>query len=170
MDPLTMERTVKNHMLWDQWRRDQITNLVKSVRQILHDRYPQTKLSCAVLPWPERSYFSSFQDWTRWAEEGHVDFLVTMNYTLDLRLARFLSHMAMSVGKKADVWIGLGPYLFETDSEGFQKEFKETLDLKPSGVVFFSYDSLLKQSGVVQAIKKTLEKASQRHGNRQKAA
>jgi uncharacterized lipoprotein YddW (UPF0748 family) len=125
------------------------------------------KLSCAVLPWPERSYFSSFQDWTRWAKEGTVDFIVVMNYTLDLRLAEFLSRMAMSVAQRAEVWIGLGPYMFGEDAEGFEKEFQETLNLEPKGIVFFSYDSLLKQKGVVEAVKNTLRRLN---GNRPKAA
>jgi uncharacterized lipoprotein YddW (UPF0748 family) len=152
LNPLSMERTVLNHLKWDQWRRDQISDLVQKIRQQVH-LGKNRELSAAILPWPERSYFSAYQDWGRWLDEGLVDFGVSMNYTLDLRLGDNLSKMAMSVEGKADAWIGLGPYLFESDAASFKKQLESTCALKPKGIVFFSYDGLLKQKEVTDAIR-----------------
>lgn len=152
LNPLKMERTVQNHMKWDQWRRDQISDLVQKIGQIVH-KGRNRELSAAVLPWPERSYFSAFQDWGRWLDEGLVDFTVTMNYTLDLRLGNNLSKMAVGLQGKGDAWIGLGPYMFESDSASFKKQLQITYKANPRGIVFFSYDGLLKQKSIVDAIR-----------------
>lgn len=156
LNPLKMERTVENHALWDQWRRDQISDLLTKLHQILKKKFSQTRLSCAVLPWPERSYFCSFQDWTRWVQGDEVDFVVTMNYSLDLHLSQFLSRMALGAGKPGHVWIGLGPYLFQKDSNRFASQMKSTLAMAPPGIVLFSYDALLEQKEVVQSLQKVL--------------
>ncbi|MBI1869611.1 MAG: family 10 glycosylhydrolase [Chlamydiae bacterium] len=154
LNPLSMARTPQNHMRWDQWRRDQITKLVAELHQILKQKYPSIQLSAAVLPWPERAYFSSYQDWSTWVEKGKIDFVVIMNYTLDLHLSWFLSKMALGAGPYGTVWIGLGPYLFERDAVGFEREWLETLNLSPRGIVLFSYEGLLKQKEVVKVISK----------------
>ncbi len=157
LNPVKMERTVQNHLLWDQWRRDQITSLLMQLRKIILKNSPKLVFSCAVLPWPERSYFCSFQDWTRWIQEGPVDFVVTMNYTIDQHLFMFLSRMSLGAGKPGKVWIGLGPYLFEKDAFGFSKQVQNTFAIAPPGIVFFSYDGLLDQKEVMQSLQKTLQ-------------
>ncbi|MBI1883401.1 MAG: family 10 glycosylhydrolase [Chlamydiae bacterium] len=160
LNPFHMERTVENHMLWDEWRRNQITSLIDQTRKMLRTKNSYLELSCAVLPWPERSYFSSFQDWSRWAMEEKVDFVVSMNYTLDLHLAQMLSKMALGVSQKKNVWIGLGAYLFEKNPKDFEKEFKETLQISSGGIVLFSYDSLLKQKEIVKSVQKEMKDGS----------
>lgn len=155
-----MERTVKNCALWDQWRRDQITDLIDQVRGMLRHQNKKIELSCATLPWPERSYFSSLQDWMKWVKDGHVDFIVNMNYTLDLALSEYLSRMALSLQSKGKVWIGLGPYLFKQDAQNFSKEMNTILLMKPEGIVLFSYDGLLKQPSLVQNLQKRLKRKS----------
>lgn len=157
LNPIKMARTVQNHLLWDQWRRDQITNFLIQLRKIISKTSPKLIFSCAVLPWPERSYFCSFQDWTRWIQEGPIDFVVTMNYTIDQHLVMFLSRMSLGAGKPGKVWIGLGPYLFEKDGVGFSKQVQNTFSIAPPGIVFFSYDGLLDQKEVMQSLQKTLQ-------------
>lgn len=152
MNPRTMKRTVRNHQLWDQWRRDQITDLLRTIKASWTARkLDRLELSCAALPWPERSYFSSYQDWMRWLREGPVDFIVTMNYTLDSALAQNLSMMALGLARNARAWIGLGAYLFGEDDQSFSKQLRDTAHLAPPGIVLFSYDGLLKQEKVTRA-------------------
>lgn len=77
--------------LWSQWRRDQVTALVRGIYLGALAIKPQVKISAAVIPWGDgpraladwqrtAAYSSVFQDWRAWLEEGIVDQVMPMNY------------------------------------------------------------------------------------------
>jgi uncharacterized lipoprotein YddW (UPF0748 family) len=80
-----------NDPLWNQWRRDQVTALVRGIYLGALAIKPEVKLSAAVIPWGDgprvdadwqrtAAYTSVFQDWRAWLEEGIVDQVMPMNY------------------------------------------------------------------------------------------
>jgi uncharacterized lipoprotein YddW (UPF0748 family) len=80
-----------NDPLWNQWRRDQVTALVRGIYVGAFAIKPQVKISAAVIPWGDgprsdaewqkaAAYSSVFQDWRGWLEEGIVDQVMPMNY------------------------------------------------------------------------------------------
>jgi uncharacterized lipoprotein YddW (UPF0748 family) len=77
--------------LWSQWRRDQVTNLVRRIYLNAIAIRPQLKISAALIafsdgPDTEESWNSSeaywrvYQDWRAWTEEGILDIAIPMNY------------------------------------------------------------------------------------------
>jgi uncharacterized lipoprotein YddW (UPF0748 family) len=66
---------------WLEWRRGNITALVKAVSRQARAVRPRIKLSAAVFPdWPaDRD--SIGQDWKLWCEKGWLDFVCPMDYT-----------------------------------------------------------------------------------------
>jgi uncharacterized lipoprotein YddW (UPF0748 family) len=101
-----------NSVLWDAWRRDQVTRLVARIRDDARVARPDIALSAAVWSYADRAYLSMGQDWRHWLEDALVDFAVPMAYTLDPRLFRYLAHELSAVGSPERVWIGLGAWLF----------------------------------------------------------
>ncbi|MCC6419373.1 MAG: family 10 glycosylhydrolase [Gemmataceae bacterium] len=84
-------RPAGNDPLWAQWRRDQVTALVRSIYLGALAIKPQVKISTAVIPWGNgpatdadwkatSAYTSVYQDWRGWLEEGIVDQVMPMNY------------------------------------------------------------------------------------------
>lgn len=84
-------RPASNDPLWNQWRRDQVTALVRGIYLGAMAIKPGVKLSAAVIPWGDgprtdadwqktAGYSSVFQDWRAWLEEGIVDQVMPMNY------------------------------------------------------------------------------------------
>jgi uncharacterized lipoprotein YddW (UPF0748 family) len=80
-----------NDPLWSQWRRDQVSALVRSIYQGVLAIKPQVKISAAVIPWGDgprtdadwqktAAYSSVFQDWRSWLEEGILDQAMPMTY------------------------------------------------------------------------------------------
>lgn len=80
-----------NDPLWGDWRREQITSLVRRIYLESLALKPQLKVSAAVVPWGRgplneadwlRSspYSSVFQDWRQWLRDGIIDLAVPMNY------------------------------------------------------------------------------------------
>ncbi|MBC7279660.1 family 10 glycosylhydrolase [Nocardioides sp.] len=79
---------------WSQWRRDQVTGLVRKIYLGLWSVDPSARLSMdaitygngpqAVGGWTKtRTYAEVLQDWKGWLSEGIMDTAVTMNYKRD---------------------------------------------------------------------------------------
>jgi uncharacterized lipoprotein YddW (UPF0748 family) len=76
---------------WSQWRRDQVTALVRQIYLGTMVLKPQVKVSAAVIPWgagpktdadwiKTSAYGVVFQDWRAWLEEGILDLAMPMTY------------------------------------------------------------------------------------------
>jgi uncharacterized lipoprotein YddW (UPF0748 family) len=82
---------MQNDPLWNQWRRDQVTNLVRRIYLNAIALKPHVKISAALIvfgggPTTEASwgtaeaYWRVYQDWRAWTEEGILDIAMPMNY------------------------------------------------------------------------------------------
>ncbi len=76
---------------WMQWRRDQVTNLVRKLYIESLAIKPDVKLSAAVIAWgrgpktdgewyKSSAYTKVFQDWQSWLHEGIIDIAMPMVY------------------------------------------------------------------------------------------
>lgn len=76
---------------WKQWRRDQVTALIRDLYRQLGERRSRARLSAALIPWgagpvddagwrQTSAYEQVFQDWNAWLKEGILDLAVPMNY------------------------------------------------------------------------------------------
>lgn len=79
---------------WSQWRRDQVTNLVRRIYLNARAIRPKVTISAALIafgggPTTEASwkaaeaYWRVFQDWRAWTQEGILDLAIPMNYKRD---------------------------------------------------------------------------------------
>jgi uncharacterized lipoprotein YddW (UPF0748 family) len=116
-----------NDPLWNQFRRDQLTETLRRIRESVLAARPGLKLSAAVIPWgngPQTeadwhrtdAYASVFQDWRAWLEQGLIDQAYLMVYYREhlpdqaAMLDRWLSWgRRYSYGRQ--VIAGLAPYL-----------------------------------------------------------
>jgi uncharacterized lipoprotein YddW (UPF0748 family) len=76
---------------WMQWRRDQVTNLVRKLYIESLAIKPNVKISAAVIAWgngpkteadwyKSSAYTKVFQDWQSWLQEGIIDIAMPMVY------------------------------------------------------------------------------------------
>jgi uncharacterized lipoprotein YddW (UPF0748 family) len=81
----------QNDPLWNQWRRDQVSNLVRRVYLNAIAIKPHLKVSASLIafgggPTTEpgwnsaEAYWRVYQDWRAWTEEGILDIAIPMNY------------------------------------------------------------------------------------------
>ena len=142
IDPMKMGGERYECLSWDNWKRGSVTTLVKEISRRVREKYPDSLISCAVIPSLERAYSIAFQDWSLWLEEGIVDFVVLMNYTVDNRLAKETAKSALAHRGQGRVYIGIGAFLMKDKPNRFAEQYKETIKLDPDGIVFFSYDEM----------------------------
>ncbi len=82
----------QNNAQWSQWRRDQVTNIVRRVYLNAIARKPQIKVSGAYIAFggipntndstwnSAEAYWRVYQDWRAWTQEGITDIAIPMAY------------------------------------------------------------------------------------------
>lgn len=83
IDPVDIDRfhDSPEKQLFDKFRSDQITEIVKRVSHVVKSLNENLILSTAVMPrydWGKKVYF---QDWTKWLDNGYIDFACVMSYS-----------------------------------------------------------------------------------------
>lgn len=77
--------------IWKQWRRDQVTNMVRKIYTSVQSMKPNVTVSAATIAWGDgpktlddwnqsSTMNSALQDWRSWLAEGSIDLAVPMNY------------------------------------------------------------------------------------------
>jgi len=132
----------KKFLEWDAWLRGNVTSLVKEISETVHRKRPDLKISCAVMPSIERTYLTTFQDWTSWLENGYLDYVVAMDYTDDPRLFGFYANSFIAQAEPSKVQLGVGAYLLKDQSDILYSELNRALAAEVSGLVIFSYDDI----------------------------
>jgi uncharacterized lipoprotein YddW (UPF0748 family) len=86
------DRPLPNDAQWSQWRRDQITNIVRKVYVEAHAINPYLRISADTITYGDgpqayggdwtqtRPYRETLQDWRGWMQEGILDTNIPMNY------------------------------------------------------------------------------------------
>jgi uncharacterized lipoprotein YddW (UPF0748 family) len=169
-NPTSVERFQRHHGLpddgpppdpgdpdWSQWRRDQVTGLVRRLYLEVLAHKPGLKVSAALIAfgsgptndavWPAaEAFWRVYQDWRAWTEEGLVDLAVPMIYKTEHTTggqAAFdqWSHWTKQHQYGRATLIGQGASL--NAIEGTLRQTRRALAPSPSGqpavgVVFFS--------------------------------
>lgn len=146
LDPRTMSLDTKNTQAWDDFRREQITSFVRNAFNLCKKKNNNLKVSAAVLCWADRAYLSAFQDWRGWLEDEIVDFVVSMNYTKDRRLARYLSRTVAMASHKSNGYVGLQAYMKPVIVSEVIEQIEDARRAGARGIVIFSYDAILKNA------------------------
>jgi len=140
--------TASQRALWDEWRRDQVTEFVREARRVV--RGGGRRLSAAAVA-DEKKYRSlTFQDWPRWLREGLIDFAVPMNYSAARSVARKNTESLLNAAPaaKGKVIIGLGAYKLLDSPGALLSQIKDCRSLGAGGVALFSYDNMTKHPGI----------------------
>lgn len=147
--PADVLRGGPHYDAFQDWRREQITRLVREVYKRAHAIRPDIVVSAAVFSnWPS-SRTSIGQDAAAWAEEGIVDLLMPMTYTnSDERLASLTKqHVALTRGRAVLVE-GIGAFSSHSQFQHPTKlinQIEIARSLGADGFCIFSYGSNLKQ-------------------------
>ena len=133
------------YLAWDNWKRQQVTDLVRKISSLVKVKSPALVVSCAVIPVVERAYSNAFQDWSAWLEEGIIDYVVLMSYTKDNQFAKEVVKSSLGHRGKGKIYVGIGVFLMKDNPDLFSNQFRLVTELAPDGVVLYSIDDLTDQ-------------------------
>ena len=142
LNPLDTLNNEDEYLAWDNWKRQQLTDLVRKISGLVKVKSPDFLLSCAVIPLTERAYANTFQDWSAWLEEGIVDYVALMSYTKDNQFIKEVVKSGLGHRGKGKVYVGIGLFLMKNNLDLFYNQYGIVADLAPDGIIFFSIDDL----------------------------
>lgn len=133
------------YLAWDNWKRQQVTDLLRKITNLVKVKSPALAVSCAVIPVIERAYSNAFADWSGWLEEGIIDYVVLMSYTKDNQFAKEVVKSSLGHRGKGKIYVGMGVFLMKDNPDLFFNQLRLVNDLAPDGVVLYSIDDLTDQ-------------------------
>jgi uncharacterized lipoprotein YddW (UPF0748 family) len=126
---------------YQQFRRDNITRLVKAVSEGARSINPKMKISAAVFSnWPDCRE-SEGQDWGRWIELGYLDFVCPMDYTDSASAFRTMVQVQRGAVKgKIPLYPGIGASAPGLTAAQVIDQVKIAREEKANGFIIFNYD------------------------------
>jgi uncharacterized lipoprotein YddW (UPF0748 family) len=130
---------------WREFRQARLTTLLARLKQAVRIQRPRAVVSVAVVPDAGDAADRRLQDWPGWLERGLVDVVCPMAYATDT--AGFTAQVAGArrVAGARPLWAGIGSY--RLSSSQTIENIRIARRLGASGVVLFSYDSLIAPPG-----------------------
>jgi len=141
-DPLVYVNTYTD--AWQQFLRDQVTEIVERIYHGVKARKPHVTVSAAVFANDEDAFSRRFQDWKRWLRMGLLDVACPMAYTPDTETFRQQIALARAAATGRQIWAGIGAYRLPVEST--VEKIQAARDIGVEGIVLFSYDSAVRVS------------------------
>ncbi len=127
------------HQQWLEWRRSNITAVVKGVSGQVRSIKPKLKISAAVFPNWKSARDEEGQDWKLWCEEGYVDFVCPMDYTPnDGKFENDVRRQVQWAGGTA-VYPGIGVSVWRGGLDRVVDQINITRRQRTRGFVIFEY-------------------------------
>lgn len=131
-----------------EWRREQITRVVRGMRQAVNQRNKEVKISAAVFSSYPSCKTSIAQDWVSWLENGYLDFACPMDYTSSSAVfENLVSNQLNYVAGKAPLYPGMSIGSGETSlsSDQIIQQILVTRKYQTNGFIIFVYNTTLSE-------------------------
>lgn len=130
--------------LWNGWRTEQVTRVVRDIHSMMLSVRPKACLSAAVGAAPSESKRRHFQDSRGWLAEGLVDAVFPMNYAGDMKL--FTERTRVWSGMRSRVPVVTGVMFDGRDAATVVKQIERARASSPHFAAF-AYNSLFERPG-----------------------
>ncbi len=130
---------------WIKWNAEQVTTLVREIKDIINKSGKDVVLGVDVFPDGEAAKILIGQNWKLWAKEGLVDIICPMQYTNDANMfRRSVKEAIKATNRKCLVYPGIACHSSHNKNtpEGVVQEVKIAREEGADGVTFFSGYSL----------------------------
>lgn len=109
VDPIRINRFKKSWIKekFDQFRRDQITDIVRIINNDIKMKDSSLFFSAAVMPRPDIGRDVYFQDWPLWLEKGYIDIACVMSYTSANSTYRKYINQSLQTDKPEKIFMGI---------------------------------------------------------------
>ena len=145
------EGTADLRARWMQWQRDQVTALVRDVRNDLEMINPRLKLTAAVIADQTAALNRYLQDWPRWLRDGIVDAAIPMTYSPSTTTVVRQLSAARSIPTEHHLYAGIG--IYNESARDAADKIRRARAMGLDGIALFSYDPLATSTGYARSLK-----------------
>lgn len=152
---------------WLQWKRDQVTAMVKLVRERVKAANPNVKIQASTIVWGQRPedfkdstpYMRVCQDWKLWMEQGLIDENCPMLYAREHEEWGAQYFRGWLEGFKQwnygrPTYVGISSTM--NTAENMLKEVEAVREAGLPGFLFFAFNETPERTGKVETIGKML--------------
>ncbi len=129
---------------WLNFRRCNITRVVKAVSDEAREIRPNLKISAAVFSNWQSDRDSIGQDWKLWCDKGYLDFICPMNYTPNNVEFAGMIRQQLEWAGNVPCYPGIGFSVWPDEGKIYRlmEQIKTTRALKSGGFIIFDYNVL----------------------------
>lgn len=127
---------------YEQFQRDQVTDLVERVYQGVKARKPHAIVSAAVFANDKDAFDARRQDWKQWLQRGILDVACPMAYSTDTAVFKRQITVAVNNRGSNGVWAGIGSW--QQPVNGTLEKINAAREVGAQGFALFSYDSAVR--------------------------
>lgn len=134
--------------VYQQFRQDQISRFVQSVRAMMKRVRPEAVLSAAVFGKYPSCAASVGQDWKRWLDHGWLDFVCPMNYTpSNAAFREWVRDQTQNHASPGQIIAGIGVTAAESDlsPRNLIEQIRIAREYNCAGIALFDLDPALLQ-------------------------
>ena len=130
------------HRKWLDFRRSNITAVVRGVHEQARKARPGIKISAAVFRNWHRDRDGVGQDWVQWCKDGYLDFVCPMDYIpADAAFERtVVQQMALVAGTAVPLYPGIGLSTARFGAQGVVSQVNITRKYRTGGFILFEYN------------------------------
>ncbi len=133
---------------WNDFRRANITKVVRTVSERVHREAPGIQVSAALIGSHASAVSSMAQDWPAWCRDGLLDFACPMDYVNAVPQLRSQLRAQLKRCGKVPLYPGIGLSCWPSDgrdAERLAKQILATRDLGFKGFTVFNFDHRAEQ-------------------------
>lgn len=141
VDPIILKKTDPLWQDWNNYRIEQITNMVKKAGQICKKN--NTYISAVIFPDRLAALSSKHQDWKTWSTRGYLNGLTPLFLTCDSKMAnKMMLDVISAKSSNTDFYAGLFVTFMGGSDEDLIKQIHEARKVNANGVILFDYAHL----------------------------
>lgn len=153
----------KDDPKWAQWRRDQVTALVKLAHDKIKAANPKVQISASTIcyggsptVWEKTTpYADVMQDWYLWMREGWIDINIPMNYRTEKRASQakaFRQWIENSENWNGGRVVYQGIYSDENPIADVLKQIEATRKAGQEGFVLFAFNASKRRAAMIEPL------------------
>ena len=144
-----VEKIDEESRAWKDWKRNQVTGLLKQLTERARSVRPGIQISTTGLMPYSRALHEGFQDWKSWLDQGLIHFVTLMCYNKNTsKFENYILDAKGNTGNFNRVNLAVGTYVFLRAPEKFKRQFELCEQSGSRGCVIFHYGSLLENSAL----------------------
>lgn len=136
LDPFQLKNKGAEASLWNKYRENLITTMVKETAEILKKVDSDLLISADVIPGINEARYRAMQNWSYWLKKDYIDFVLPMTYTENLfsELKNWLENDREQINKP--LYAGIS--VFKLSSQQMIKQIEEVNSINPNGMSLFA--------------------------------